>query len=122
MLFSTVGQGRVFLWMVAAGAVIALWYGLCAALRRLLAAGFWLSLAADAAFGAGAAALFSLALIAANYGAPRLFALLGAALGFALCAWALFRPAQRAAGAVRRAACRIFVTLCRFRWIKVLFR
>ena len=35
--------------MVAAGAVIALWYGLLAALRRLLSAGFWLSLGADLA-------------------------------------------------------------------------
>lgn len=122
MLFSTIGQGSVFLWMTAAGAVIALWYGLCAALRRLLAAGFWLSLAVDAVFGAGAAALFALALVAANYGAPRLYALLGAALGFALCAGALFGPAERVARALHRALCRIFVTLCRFRWIKVLFR
>ena len=28
MLFSTVGQGWVFLWMVAAGALIACWYAL----------------------------------------------------------------------------------------------
>ena len=67
MLFSTVGQGWVFLWMVAAGALIACWYALLAALRRLLAAGFWLSLAADLAFGVGAAAIFCAALVTADY-------------------------------------------------------
>ena len=122
MLFASIGQGSVFLWMTAAGALIALWYGFCAGLRRLLSAGFWLSLAADAAFGAGAAALFSLALVAANYGEPRLFSLLGATLGFALCAGALHRPSQRAAKAIYGAFRRFFVTFSRFRWIKVLFR
>ena len=122
MLFATVGQGSVFLWMVAAGAVVALWYGACAALRRLLQAGFWLSLAADAAFGAGAAALFCLALYAANYGELRLYALLGAALGFALCAGALFGPARRVGRALRRAARHISVEIRRIRWIKVIFR
>ena len=40
MLFSTVGQGWVFLWMMGAGAAIGAWYALLAALRRLLRAGF----------------------------------------------------------------------------------
>ena len=71
MLFSTVGQGWVFVWMVAAGAAIGVWYALLAAVRRLLAAGFWLSLAADLAFGAGAAATFCAALVAADYGRVR---------------------------------------------------
>ena len=57
MLFSTVGQGWVFLWMLSAGAAIGAWYACMAALRRLLCAGPWLSLAADIAFGAGAAAI-----------------------------------------------------------------
>lgn len=122
MLFATIGQGSVFLWMAAAGAVIALWYGLCAGLRRLLAAGFWLSLAVDAAFGAGAAVLFAAALFAANYGVPRLYDLLAAALGFALCAGALFWPARRAGSAACRACCRFFVKIGDFRWIKAIFR
>ena len=122
MLFSTVGQGSVFLWMLAAGAVIALWYGACAALRRLLQAGFWLSLAADMGFGAGAAALFSLALYAANYGSLRLYAVLGAALGFALCAGALYGPARSVERGLRRLGRHIIVKICRIRWIKVIFR
>ena len=122
MLFSTVGQGSVFLWMMGAGAVIAVWYGVCAALRRLLQAGFWLSLAADIGYGIGAAALFSLALYAANYGSLRLYAVLGAALGFALFAAGAYPPGRAAARALARAARHIFVKISRFRWIKVIFR
>ena len=82
--------------MVAAGALIACWYALMAALRRLLAAGFWLSLAADAAFGVGAAAIFCAALVTADYGRVRLFSIAGALAGFALCAAGLFPPARGA--------------------------
>jgi len=122
MLFSTVGQGWVFLWMVAAGALIACWYALLAALRRLLAAGFWLSLAADAAFGIGAAALFCTALVAANYGQPELYTIGGALLGFALFAAGAFGPMRRAARLLEGVGRRIFVKVRNYRWIKVIFR
>ncbi len=122
MLFSTVGQGWVFLWMLAAGALIAAWYALLAALRRLLAAAFWISLAADTTFGAGAAAIFCAALTAADYGRVRGFDILGALAGFALFAAGFFSPARRAAMAVRGAAGRFFVKIRRFRWIKVIFK
>ena len=122
MLFSTVGQGWVFLWMVAAGALIACWYALLAALRRLLAAGFWLSLAADVAFGVGAAAIFCAALVAADYGRVRLFSVAGALAGFALCAAALFSPARGLATALVGRFCRIFVKIRAYRWIKVIFK
>ena len=92
MLFSTVGQGWVFLWMVAAGALIGAWYGALAALRRLLSAGIWISLLADVAFGVGAAAIFCAALTAANGGEWRLYAALGAVLGFALFAAGVYPP------------------------------
>lgn len=122
MLFSTVGQGWVFLWMVAAGALIACWYALLAALRRLLAAGFWLSLAADVAFGTGAAAIFCAALVMADYGRVRLFSIAGTLVGFALCATGLFSPARRAAATMSDWLCHIFVKIRDFRWIKVIFK
>ena len=122
MLFSTIGQGWEFLLMLAAGAVIALWYGLLAALRRLLCAGFWLSLGADLAFGAGAAVLFCAALTAADYGRLRLYAVLAALLGFGLCAVGVCLPVRAALRAVKGWLCRIFVTISHFRWIKVIFR
>ena len=108
--------------MTAAGAAIAVWYGLCAALRRLLSAGLWLSLTVDAAFGAGAAAIFALALFAANYGSLRLYDLLAAALGFALCTVAMAKPAKMTCLGLRRAACRFFVKLGSIRWINAIFR
>lgn len=122
MLFSTVGQGWVFLWMVAAGALIALWYALLAGLRRLLSAGFWLSLAADVAFGAGAAAIFCAALVSADYGRVRLFSVMGALLGFALCAAGAFPPARRVARALFGLSRHIFVKIGEYRWIKVIFK
>lgn len=122
MLFSTIGQGWVFVWMAAAGALIGAWYALLAALRRVLAAGFWLSLAADVAFGVGAAAIFCAALVAADYGRARLYALLGAISGFALFAAAAFPAAKRAASAAARAARHILVKIRSNRWIKVIFR
>lgn len=122
MLFATVGQGWVFLWMAAAGALIGAWYALLAALRRLLAAGFWLSLAADIAFGVGAAAIFCGALVAADYGEARLYALLGALLGFGLFAAGVFPPARRAASALAKTARHVFVKIRSYRWIKVIFR
>lgn len=122
MLFTTVGQGWVFLWMAGAGALIGAWYALLAGLRRLLAAGFWLSLAADAAFGAGAAAILCAALVAADWGRVRLYSILGAALGFALFAAGVFPPARRAWTALSRTLRHIFVKITRFRWIKVIFK
>ena len=122
MLFSTIGQGWVFLWMTAAGVAIGAWYALLAGLRRLLDAGLWLSLAADITFGAGAAAIFCAALVAANYGRPRLFAVLATALGFALFAAGVYPPGRRIARASGRGIRRIFVKIRRFRWIKVIFR
>ena len=122
MLFSTVGQGSVFLWMLAAGAVIALWYGACAALRRLLQAGFWLSLAADLAFGTGAAAIFCAALVSANGGVARLYTVLAAALGFTLFAAGVYPPGRRAARAALGWMRHIFVKIRHYRWIKVIFR
>jgi len=122
MLFSTVGQGWVFLWMLSAGAAIGAWYAVLAALRRLLCAGPWLSLAADIAFGAGAAAIFCLALVTANYGRLRLYAVLAALAGFGLFTAGVCPPVRRAARALAGAARHIVVTISQNRWMKVIFR
>ena len=60
-LYETVGQLQVFVWMLAAGALMGAWYAVTALLRRLLEARTWLGLCADAAFGLGAGAIFCLA-------------------------------------------------------------
>lgn len=99
MLFSTIHQGLLFLWMMAAGVGIGAWYGLTLLLRRLIRAGFWLTLACDLLFGAGCAVILCAALVAGNYGALRPFELLGAACGALLCLFALSMP-LRALGAL----------------------
>ena len=122
MLFQSAGQGWVFAWMAAAGALIGAWYGALAALRRLLSAGPWLSLLMDIAFGVGAAAIFCGALVAADDGRMRLFDLLAALLGFGLFAAGALAPAKQAAARLSGAARRIFVKIRAYRWINVIFR
>ena len=122
MLYQTIGQFQVFLWMVAAGALTGAWYAATAAARRLLCAGLWLSLCCDAAFGLGAGVVFLAALYTANYGSPRLFAVLGDALGFMLFAGGVYPPGKRALKGILVIFRRIIVTLRRHRWINVIFR
>lgn len=122
MLFATAGQFPLFLWMVGAGVAVGALYSLCAGLRRLLSAGFWLTLAADAFFGLAAALTLIAALLLGCDGRLRLFELLGAVVGFCLY-WAGFAPLLRSAvlGAVRMLR-RIFVKISSNRLIKVIFR
>ena len=108
--------------MLAAGALMGGWYGAMALLRRLLAAGPLLSLAADVAFGLGAAAIYCAALVSANHGSFRLYTLIAAALGFALFALAAFPAGRKTILVTKRVINRIYVTLRRIRWIKVIFR
>lgn len=122
MLFATAGQFPLFLWMVGAGVAVGALYSLCAGLRRLLSAGFWLTLAADAFFGLAAALTLIAALLLGCDGRLRLFELLGAAVGFCLY-WAGFAPLLRSAvlGAARMLR-RIFVKISINHLIKVIFR
>ena len=122
MLFSTIGQHRVFLWMLAAGAMMGAWYACMAVVRRLLRAGLWLGLLADLAFGAGGAAIFCLMLCAANYGQVRLYTVIAAAMGFALFMLGVFSPGRRIIFVVIDRFHRIIVKIGRYRWFKVIFR
>ena len=122
MLFETIGQPRIFLWMLAAGMLIGAWYALLAGLRGLLRAGVWLSLACDVVFGLGAAALFCAALYAASYGAVRLYAALAALMGFIVFMLGAWPPGRRVIYALKCTAHRIFVKIRRYRWINVIFK
>ena len=110
MLFSTIGQIYVFLWMIGAG------------LRRLLGAGFWLTLAIDALFGLGAALILIAASVIACYGQLRLYELLGVALGAVLFQLGVEPPVRRLLGALARAVKRMFRRCANFRLIKVIFK
>ena len=122
MLFETIGQHRVFLWMLAAGMLIGAWYGCMAGLRRLLEAGVWLGLLCDVGFGLGAAAIFCAALYAANYGALRLYAALAALMGFGLFALGAFPMGKGLINTIKCAKRKLFVIFNRFCWIKVIFK
>ena len=122
MLFATKGQGLLFLWMMAAGAVCGIWYLMCAGLRRLLQAGFWLGLCCDLLFGAGMAAILLAFLISGNYGVPRPFALLGAAMGAGICLWGLAAPLQVLGKLLGRLKKRIVTAFSQNRLWKVIFK
>ena len=84
MLFYTIGQSQIFLGMLYAGLAVGLWYDVLKLLRRLFQAGKILSLVLDLAFGAGAVVPVLAALLKANYGEMRLYALLGCLCGFVI--------------------------------------
>lgn len=122
MLFATVGQGALFIWMVVAGMAVGVWYGLIALLRRILQAGFWLTLACDLLFGLGSAVILLYFMITGNYGQVRLFSILGAALGFFLFMFALAVPMVRLLEMLEKALRHFMTKLSKNRLINVIFR
>lgn len=122
MLFATVGQARLFVWMMAAGAAVGAWYMLTALLRRILTAGFWLTLACDLLFGAGSALILCAALVAGNYGQVRPFEILGALLGAALFGFGFVPPLRALARRLRGVRRRIVASLANNRLINVIFK
>ena len=122
MLFATAGQGALMVWMMAAGAVMGLVYLLFAALRRLIQAGFVLTLISDLACGVICAAVFIAFLVRGNYGRVRMFEILAAALGMGMCILAL-QPGLKwlvlRLGGLKK---RIWTALSGNRLIKVIFR
>ena len=122
MLFSTIGQVYVFLWMVGAGLLAGLLYSLCTGLRRLLCAGFWLTLLIDMLFGLGSGLILVVALISGDYGRIRLYSLLGSGIGLILFRWGVDPLLRTIADACLRALRHIFVRISGFRLIKVIFK
>lgn len=122
MLFYTIGQMHILLWMMGAGLAIGALYTLCALVRRLLCAGFWLTLFIDALFGFCAAIVLIVAALTADYGQIRLYELLGAALGAILFELGVRPLVERL---ISSAACgfgRLFKMITNIRLIKVIFK
>lgn len=122
MLFATMNQAQLFIWMMAAGAAMGAWYLITALLRRFIQAGFFLTLACDLLFALGCAVIFIAAVVAGNYGQARFFEILGVVLGAALFGAGLVPPLR----ALGRALCKIFKKIMSFltqnRLIKVIFK
>ena len=121
MLFATIGQIHIFLWMIGAGLVVGALYTLFAWLRRLMAAGFWLTLAIDALFGLCAAVIMIAAILIAGYGDLRLYQLLGAVLGGILFELGILPPLEWLLNLTLARTKRIFLKITNFRLIKVIF-
>lgn len=122
MLFATAGQGALAVWMMAAGACMGLVYLLMAGLRRLIQAGFALTLCCDLAYGALCALVFIAFLVRGNYGRVRLFEILAAALGMGISILAL-QPGLKWLGLrLAKFKKRIWTAMSENRLIKVIFR
>ena len=122
MLFATIHQGLLFLWMMVAGVLIGLWYALTLGLRRLIQAGFWLTLACDLLFGAGCAVILCAFLLAGSYGALRPFELLGALCGALLCVCALLPPLSALGRSLSRLCGAAAVRLKNCRALQIIFK
>ena len=122
MLFATVGQGARFIWMIAAGAAVGLWYMLTALLRRFIQAGFWLTLACDLLFGVGAAVILIAALITGSYGQTRPFDILGAAIGALLFGFAILSSIWALLRKIRLKIRHFLVGLSKKRLINIIFK
>lgn len=118
MLFSTIGQGSVFLWMLLAGMIIGLLYDFFRLLRCLLRAGAVLTLLLDVLWGACAGAVLAAMLVIANRGQMRLYVLLAVLSGAGLYWAAASRPALLLANGLRR----LVKKLPRFRLLKIVFK
>ncbi len=122
MLFYTVGQGAVFLWMVSAGFIIGALYDVFRLVRCVLSAGAPLSLALDTVWGVLAGAAFAVMLTMANRGEMRLYALAAAGLGCALYAAAVSNPMARLARAMGRGMRNLVTKLSKFRLVKIMLK
>ena len=122
MLFATISQPAVFLWMMLCGGIIALWYELMAAVRRLTEAGFFLSLLCDLIFGLGCAAILIAGLVTGDYGRVRLYSILGAVLGGIITKIGLITPFRNVLRRIGAFLQEIVTKLAKYRLIKVLFK
>lgn len=122
MLFYTIGQGSVFLWMVSAGFLIGALYDAFRLARCVLSAGLLLSAFLDAVWGILAGAAFTVMLTIANRGEMRFYALAAVAMGCALYAAAVSNPMARLGRLLGRMLQRIFKKLSQFRLVKIVFK
>ena len=118
MLFETIGQGSVFLWMLLAGMLIGLLYDLFFFARLLLRAGTALTLAMDILWGALSGVLLAAMLVIANRGRVRLFVLIAVLAGFLLYRAAASRPAMFLAKLFGSAVKKV----SQFRLCKIIFK
>ena len=122
MLFQTIGQIPIFLWMIGTGVLMGALYAFFGAVRHLLQAGFWLSLVCDAVFGLLASAMLIISLILVNHAQIRAYMFLGLICGLTLFALGPYPLLRRFSKALRHAASAVYRKLSECRLMKVIFR
>ena len=122
MLFATVGQIYVFLWMVGAGRGDRRAVGADGRAAPPVCRGVLALALLDALAGLGTALILIAAMLLGNYGAVRLYELLGAAVGAALFTLGVAPPLRACLCAVGRRFRRLARWMANFRLIKVIFR
>lgn len=122
MLYYTIGQWRVFVFMLLAGAAAGCWYGLLLRAGRLMQAGPWLNAFLDVLSALGIWLTVTWALILANYGQVRFYALAAAALGLAIQRLTVGRLLMRLIGLAASGLGRAFRYIARCTLIKKIFR
>ena len=118
MLFHTIGQGSVFLWMLISGMLVGVLYDLFRLVRYLLHAGTALTLVLDLIWGACGGIVLAGMLVIANRGVLRAYVYLAALAGFVLYMMAASRPAL----ALLRRGMELVQKLSRIRLLRAVFR
>ena len=118
MLFATVGQGSVFVWMLLCGMLLGVLFDCFRLLRCILHAGAALTMALDVLWGALGGVLLAGMLVVANRGQMRPYALLAVLLGFGVYAAASAAPVAWVARGVKRCVQK----LSRFRLLRAVFK
>ena len=122
MLFSTIAQPQMFLWMMLSGMVAALWFEIVDGFRRLMQAGRLLSFFTDIIFAIGLAAILIAFFLLGNYGQFRLYGLAGAACGYGLFRFALLRPARALLAKLHRRLSAFWRRLTQKRLFNIIFK
>jgi len=122
MLFSTIAQPQMFLWMMLSGMAAAIWFEIVDGTRRLMQAGRLLSLFTDMVFALGLAVILILFFLWGNYAQFRLYALFASALGFALFYFALLKPVRRALGRLMKHISDFMAGLAKKRPFNIIFK
>ena len=118
MLFHTIGQGSVFVWMMIAGMLAGLLYDGFDLIRCIFRMGAGMTALLDALWGMVSGVLLAVMLVIANRGQMRAFVLLAVAAGFGLYRAAASRPVMHLARGVGR----IVKKLPRFRLLDIVFK
>ena len=122
MLYYTVGQWRIFVFLFAAGALCGLWHGLFLILSKIFRAGFFLRALLDFAAALGIAVLLTTALLIACDGEIRVFSLLAALLGFLAYRNTVARGLRRLGRWLKPRACALARAIAKNRALQKIFR